>query len=72
MSATHETNMEDGTHELDAPPEESRLEVLVLGQLTTLEDLDGVDDRHTAVESPVGNIVVNLNTIDTNIIWFTS
>ena len=57
MSATHETNMEDGTHELDAPPEESRLEVLVLGQLATLEDFDGVDNRQAAVELPTRDVV---------------
>lgn len=37
-------------HQLDAPSQKGSLEVLFLCQVGALEDLDGIDDRHSSVE----------------------
>ncbi len=56
---------EEGTYELDAPAEKGGLEVLVVIELAAFEDLDGVDDRHTTIELPSGDVVVEI--LDANV-----
>ena len=51
---------EGGTYELDAPPEDGGAEVLGVVERAALEDLDGVDDGHAAVELPAGDVVVQV------------
>lgn len=50
----------DFTHQLNTPPEQSRLEVLFIGKLPALDDGDGVDNRETAVEFATGHIIVQI------------
>ena len=49
---------EEGTYEFNTPAEKSGLEVLVIGEFTTLEDLDRIDNGDTAVELATGNVVI--------------
>jgi hypothetical protein len=48
------------THKLNAPAEESGVEVLVVSEVRALEDLESVDDRETAVELAAGDVVVEV------------
>jgi len=48
------------TYELNAPAEEGGVEVLVIGKVRALEDLERVDDRETAVELAAGDVVVEV------------
>lgn len=47
-------------HKLNAPSEESGMEVLVVGEVRALEDLERVDNRETAVELATWNVVVEI------------
>ena len=49
---------EEGTYEFNTPAEKSGLEVLVIGEFTTLEDLDRIDNGDTTVELATGNVVI--------------
>ena len=49
---------EEGTYEFNTPAEKSGLEVLVIGEFTTLEDLNRIDNGDTAVELATGNVVI--------------
>lgn len=59
-SAAAAATAQRGTHELDAPAQHGRLEVLVLGQRAALEDLDAVHDGQPAVELPARDVVVQV------------
>ena len=48
------------TYEFDAPAKHSRLEVLILSQRASLENLDGVNDRYSTVELPAWDVVVQI------------
>ena len=50
----------EGTHELDAPPKERGLEVLLIGERTTLEDLDRVDNGDATVKLAAGDVIVKV------------
>ena len=49
---------EEGTYEFNTPAEKSGLEVLIVGEFTTLEDLNRIDNGDTAVELATGNVVI--------------
>lgn len=46
------------TYEFDTPAKDCSLEVFILSQGTILDDLDGVNNRHSAIEFSAGNIVI--------------
>jgi len=48
------------TYEFNAPAKHSRLEVLILSQRASLENLDGVNDRYSTVELPAWDVVVQI------------
>ena len=49
---------EEETYEFNTPAEKSGLEVLIIGEFTTLEDLDRIDNGDTTVELATGNVVI--------------
>ena len=48
------------TYKLDRPAQYSSFEVLVIGKLTTFQDLNGINDRHAAIEFTTRNIVIEI------------
>ena len=48
------------THELNAPTQKSSFEVLVVGELPALEDLDRVDNRHPTIELSAWDVVLEI------------
>ena len=48
------------TYKLDRPAQYTSFEVLVIGQLTTFQNLYGVNDRHAAIEFTTSNIVIEI------------
>ena len=48
------------THKLNSPTQYTSFEVLVIGKLTAFQNLNGINDRHAAIEFTVRNIVIEV------------
>ena len=48
------------TYKLDRPAQHTSLEVLVIGKLTALQNLNGINDRHAAIEFTARNIIIEI------------
>ena len=48
------------TYKLDSPAQYTSFKVLVIGKLTAFQNLNGINDRHAAIEFTARNIVVEV------------
>ena len=48
------------TYKLNSPAQYTSFEVLVIGKLTAFQNLNGINDRHAAIEFTVRNIVIEV------------